>query len=261
MLGQDFRLKGVPGQRALALVWIFFCPLLFFLAPAWAQAVKAQEGQPQAKPELTSAALEEPSGQVSPPRTIVMLGDSLTAGGQWQALDQEATIINEGITGDGYAQILARLDQTISAKPDLVFLQVGINDLGHVREISQIIDGHRAIWEKLKSALPNVRIIVCSLTPINERMHKRSKPGVNQLIRNINKLLAAKAAEEELDFIDLYTPLTGPDQGLLKSLTFDGLHLTKAGHQIWLNQLLTYLSRYRDGPGELSQTASSDKES
>lgn len=261
---------------------LFFFPLIFFLAlsPAWAEGLKAPppDENPVVSPvvsgpavspaggqaggqDLTSAALEDRPSQVGAPRTIVMLGDSLTAGGVWDDLDENAKVINEGITGDGYTQILNRLDAVISAKPDVVFLQVGINDLGHVKKISQIIDGHAAIWEKLKSSLPNVRIIVCSLIPINERMYKRTKAGVNQTIRNVNNLLAAKAAEEKLEFIDLYTPLTGPDQSLPKALTFDGIHLTKAGHKIWLNELLTYLSRYRDGPDEGPKTAASDQES
>jgi lysophospholipase L1-like esterase len=176
-------------------------------------------------------------------RTIVMLGDSLTAGGDWAPLDPGAVVVNHGVTGDGYAQLLKRLDQTIAAKPDTIFLQVGINDLAHAKTAGEIVEGHRTIWAKLKEALPEVRIIVCSLIPISEVKLKRSRPGTNRFIREINGLLASAATEEGLEFIDLYIPLSGPDQALPKGLTYDGLHLTKKGQQVWLDELVRYLGQ------------------
>jgi lysophospholipase L1-like esterase len=185
-----------------------------------------------------------------------MLGDSLTAGGVWDSLDPEALVINQGVTGDGYELVLARLDQAIETRPDLVFLQVGINDLGHVGDLLEIVEGHVEIWSRLREALPGARIVVCSLIPINERKFRKALAGSNQKIRETNKMLAKAAAREGLEFVDLYSPLSGTDQALPSALTFDGLHLTKGGHQIWLDELLSFLRNPSCQPGASPRAAS-----
>ncbi|MDR0620289.1 MAG: GDSL-type esterase/lipase family protein [Deltaproteobacteria bacterium] len=175
-------------------------------------------------------------------RTIVMLGDSLTAGGKWDELDPKAKIINQGVSGDGYRHILARLDETISEKPDVVFLQVGINDFGRVPRIDDIAAGHRKIWDRLREALPGVRLVICSLIPLNERMLRRTT-GYNSKVRELNEILAEMAAKENLEFVDLYGPIAGPDRGLPRNLTFDGIHLTNNGHRIWFDELKAFMDR------------------
>ena len=72
-------------------------------------------------------------------KTIVFLGDSLTEGKIGasyveriqKALGPEIRIINAGINGDTSQHLLRRLQTDVIAhKPDIVVVQVGLNDMG-----------------------------------------------------------------------------------------------------------------------------------
>jgi lysophospholipase L1-like esterase len=240
--------RGVLPRPPLS---VFLLPLvLVSLIAAWPALAQS----PAAIGGPGAASDEGRDREIRPRRTIVMLGDSLTAGGEWDRLDPEARILNHGKTGDGHAQILKRLDRTISAKPDLVFLQVGVNDLANSRDLNDIAKGHSAIWSGLREALPGVRIIVCSLIPINEGKYKRGRAISNQRVMRTNELLAERAAEENLEFVDLYLPLSDQDQALPGNFTFDGIHLNKAGQTVWLDRLKRHLAE-SGGPPAASDAA------
>ncbi|MDR1308327.1 MAG: GDSL-type esterase/lipase family protein [Deltaproteobacteria bacterium] len=179
------------------------------------------------------------------PRNIVMLGDSLTAGGDWAPLDPGGEVLNQGVPGDGFNQILRRLGATVEARPGIVFLQVGINDLGAGRDMEAIVSGHRAIWQELRSAIPGLRLVVCSLIPVSERAYGERSRISNRRILETNRLLAEAASRAGLEFVDLFGPLFEEGQGLPRDLTFDGLHLTKKGQGIWLGELASFLAASR----------------
>lgn len=56
-------------------------------------------------------------------------------------------------------------------------------------------------------------------------------------IKNINAGLKKLAAAEGADFIDLYSTFVDEDGNLPQKLTFDGVHLTKDGHDKWAKLL------------------------
>ena len=74
------------------------------------------------------------------PKTLMFLGDSLTAGYQlpianaFPALIQKKIgtknvhIINAGVSGDTTFTLLNRLDFTLKSTPNIVFLCIGAND-------------------------------------------------------------------------------------------------------------------------------------
>ena len=57
-----------------------------------------------------------------------MLGDSITAQGEWAELFPEEKILNLGLSGDTSAGLLNRLDDVVGRKPRVVLLMIGIND-------------------------------------------------------------------------------------------------------------------------------------
>lgn len=185
---------------------------------------------------LVSLAAAAGLGAESQPQ-VVMLGDSLTAGYDWAARLPQARVDNQGVSGDNTGQILARLDRVIAAGPQIVFLQAGINDFGRRDRDTEILGRHRAIWHKLKSELPGLRLVLVSLLPVAEDRY----PGLNIKIMAFNHRLRQAAEKEGLIFVDLFSLLVDQAGQLPRKYTYDGLHLTPAAYEIWLTALRPYL--------------------
>ena len=168
---------------------------------------------------------------------VVMLGDSLTAGGAWSAYFTGWEVSNQGVSGDSTAQILARLDEVAARQPEVIFLLAGINDFWRPERAQHILNNQSAIWERLLSRLPGVRLVVISLLPVAGQQF----PGWNQAIVDLNSQLAQLARQRGLDYLDLHSHLLD-DRGQLKpAFTHDGLHLTRAAYEVWAEQLRSLL--------------------
>ncbi|MDR1871927.1 MAG: GDSL-type esterase/lipase family protein [Deltaproteobacteria bacterium] len=175
--------------------------------------------------------------------TLVLLGDSLTFGGdKFVQIATKAKVFNLGVVGDTTMSLWGRLDEVVKLNPDRIYLQVGINDLGNNFSAEDIVQRHERIWAELTEKIPKVKIYVCSLIPVREsyfshRPHRLS----NAYIRVVNTELAKAAGKKGLPFIDLFTPLVGPDGELPQALTYDGVHITPLAYQVWLATLKPYL--------------------
>ena len=60
---------------------------------------------------------------------ILMLGDSLTAQGEWNAMLGEPLVANRGIDGDTAAGVLARIGDDADFRGDTVVIWIGTNDV------------------------------------------------------------------------------------------------------------------------------------
>lgn len=176
---------------------------------------------------------------------VVMLGDSLTAGGVWAPLNPGARIVNLGVSGDGCEDVLDRLDAVVVLKPDLVVLQVGVNDLARSGSPEDIVGGHEAVWRELGRALPEARLVVCSLLPMGRKWAGGRGPEYyNRRIRQVNRLLQKAAGDRGLPFLDLYAAMADLDGNLPDFATYDGLHLNPRGYAIWYDVVGPRLRRF-----------------
>ena len=88
---------------------------------------------------------------------ILMLGDSLTAQGEWNAMLGKPLVANRGIDGDSSAGVLARIGDDADFRGDAVVIWIGTNDVlqggaaGPVAE--RIMEAARAKAAKLKKGL------------------------------------------------------------------------------------------------------------
>jgi acyl-CoA thioesterase-1 len=97
----------------------------------------------------------------SPGKTIVCLGDSITAGvgsGPGEAYPERLAgklgvdVVNEGVSGDNAAQGLARMDQVLADDPWMVIVELGGNDILHQVPAEQTERSLRRIVEKILAA-------------------------------------------------------------------------------------------------------------
>ena len=177
---------------------------------------------------------------------VLFLGNSITEGGPWQELLKEETIVNRGISGDITFGILKRLDEIIERKPDKLFLLIGINDLSMDIPPAVVADNVRKILERLKQESPGTTLYLQSILPLNEELDDFLQHfGKSEHVLVCNQLLYKVAAEAEVTFVNLYPYFLDDRQRLKEELTYDGIHLTRAGYEHWAAHLqsLGYLEK------------------
>lgn len=177
---------------------------------------------------------------------VVLLGDSITEGFNLEKFFPGRLIINRGIGSDVIGNnlpdndkrgVLKRLDNSVfDCSPTVVFILIGINDLaqGHSPEV--IEQGHRELLTRIREKRPDLKVFVQSLLPCRGRFSR-----LNAGVEDVNSRLQRVAADFDAKYIDLHG-LMKDDGGLLKEeFTRDGLHLTKAGYDVWKGVIKKHL--------------------
>lgn len=167
--------------------------------------------------------------------SIVFLGDSLTEFYRTDEFLRDFNVYNRGIAGDTTAGILRRLDSNvIMMKPKKIFLQIGTNDLGENKKPLYIINNIKKIISKLKTELPQTKLYLLSLYPINAKASPLSKIIVGRRkqsdIETINCALVAYAEEMNITYIDIFPHLLDDENRLKKEFTVEGLHISLDGY-------------------------------
>ena len=176
------------------------------------------------------------------PERIVMLGDSLTEYNVWNGIEPEAEVINHGLSGDTTGGLIYRLGRVALARPDLIVLQIGINDLSQGRDPEEIVAGHRRVWAALAEKAPASKLLVCSLAPVEEDIFGWPTMTLsNKRVLKTNELLEAAVREAGLDWLDLYGPLSAAAETATGRLTQDGVHLTGLAYAVWTAVLRAWL--------------------
>jgi lysophospholipase L1-like esterase len=179
-----------------------------------------------------------------PEKVIVAIGDSLTEGHRWDELDASAEVVNLGLSGDTAMGVYFRLNLLAHAHPNLVFLQVGVNDLSQGHDPLELRKTHQKIWRAIAARAPLAKLVVCSLIPVRETKFAWVADYLNNgLIRRTNAKLYLAAREANLPFIDLYSPMADSSEELPDDFTTDGVHLTEAAYKVWESVLKAYLKK------------------
>jgi lysophospholipase L1-like esterase len=166
-----------------------------------------------------------------------MLGDSITHGGEWSEIFPGLPIVNRGIGGDTTTGVLARLDSIVDARPAAIFIKIGTNDLTRGPERDESYQQYREIITNIQDASPGTDIYVQSLLPRSVDF-RHDVEAYNQKIRAISNELG-------VTYIDLYPAFLDPDGSLRDELTYDEIHLTGQGYQLWKSLLKPTMAGYR----------------
>jgi lysophospholipase L1-like esterase len=184
------------------------------------------------------------TGPIKAQTVAVMLGDSLTFGGKWSDGPSGVTIINQGVSGIGVAYITANLEKALVVQPDLIILQVGINDLARGMTVGQLVSGHQELWRRISGSALAPRLLICSLLTVNpDKFGSTGAQNLNARVFEANLELSRAAFRQGHDFLDLNMVLSR-GQGLLgpEMTTYDGLHLTPEAYGAWEEAIRPYLA-------------------
>ena len=171
----------------------------------------------------------------------VFLGNSITAGTDWNELLGITNGRNRGISGDNTFGVLERLNEVTQGKPAKVFILIGINDVAGNKPDSVIVNNYKRMVRRIKAESPTTKIYFQTLLPVNNEFEKRNHFNKDEHIAWINNEIKKMGNEEKITIIDLHPHFLGADKKLEKKYTMDGLHLNAAGYAVWANILKPYL--------------------
>ncbi|MDH3251877.1 MAG: GDSL-type esterase/lipase family protein [Ignavibacteria bacterium] len=171
--------------------------------------------------------------------TVVMLGNSITFGVQWNELMGRSGIVNRGIGSDVTEGFLHRLEYVYRLHPALCCIMGGINDIYNDIPVDSIFSTYALITRELRGH--DITPVIQSTLYVSPRWKRAAEK--NRDVIALNRLLETYAREEGIDYLDLNDVLSA--DGVLKDeVTYDGVHLNALGYRLWRDRLETMLKKH-----------------
>jgi lysophospholipase L1-like esterase len=166
---------------------------------------------------------------------IVFLGDSITQNCNWEELFNNTDVLNRGIGGNTSEGVIEGLNNIIELKPKKIFIMIGVNDFYLNKSTDYLIKNYDKILSTLENSLPNTKIYVESMLPVNNTSIESSK------IIDFNKKLEKLSSNKNIEYINLFDLYKNSNDMLNEKYTFDGTHLNGQGYLIWKGVVENYL--------------------
>jgi lysophospholipase L1-like esterase len=198
---------------------------------ALARATLAAEPSPSLRFEKEIQAYEA-ADQTNPPPTGAILFTGASGIRRWKTLHEdfpEHTVINRGFGGCHMADVVYYADRiVIPYKPKLIVVQAGGNDINAGKSPEQVLADFKALVEKVRAMLPDVRIAFLSINPSPARWEQREKQlEANRLVKEY------VASGKNLDYIELYDAfLNAEGQPRGELYVADRLHHNAEGYKV-----------------------------
>lgn len=175
---------------------------------------------------------------------IIMLGNSLTDGAEWNELFDNCHVKNRGIVGDIIPGFFERLEPILKGQPRKIFIMGGVNDISHGVSADSIVSAMTQVVTTIQARCPKTEIYVQSMLPFNNdvRLWKLLK-GREQVVVDGNKGLESMCQRLGVTFINLYPLFVGEDGKMKPEYTNDGLHLMGGAYLIWRDAMLPYIRK------------------
>lgn len=175
---------------------------------------------------------------------IIMLGNSLTDGAEWNELFDNCHVKNRGIVGDIIPGFFERLEPILKGQPRKIFIMGGVNDISHGVSADSIVSAMTQVVTTIQARCPKTEIYVQSMLPFNNdvRLWKLLK-GREHVVVDGNKGLESMCQRLGVTFINLYPLFVGEDGKMKPEYTNDGLHLMGGAYLIWRDALLPYIRK------------------
>jgi lysophospholipase L1-like esterase len=183
---------------------------------------------------------------------LIFIGDSITQGWEgagksvWQEYYGKRNAVNLGIGGDRTQHVLWRLDHgnIDGINPKLAVLMIGTNNTGS-NTSEQIAAGVKAIVEKLRTKLPNTKVLVLGIFPradnFDAQKNKAEKGTKDDAKRKINEganeIIKKMADNKMVYYLDIGPKFLSPDGTLSREVMPDLLHLNEASYRIWAESI------------------------
>lgn len=162
---------------------------------------------------------------------------SMTGTGGEVSNPEEFDSDHEGHPGWRADEVAANIERWAgSARPDLVLIHLGTNDLAQGQPPSDVVQDLTTIIDRLRIVNPHIHILLAQIIP----MRADGPPDVLELNRAISALAAtARTVASPVEAVDHFT---GFDHA---GMTWDGIHPNGEGNRrialVWRQALLPHL--------------------
>lgn len=224
----NHRLRAAAMAAFLALV---------SLLPTHAAPPEAPSARWHSSLEEFAAAdkLKKPSG-----RGVLFVGSSTIR--MWKTMVADfrevPIIINRGYGGSTLEDSSHMVRQLVTQyQPSQVMVYAGENDLHEGRTPAQVLGSFKRLMSAVRAELPGARISFISIKP------SPSRAAIVPAVRASNVLIQDfLMSQYNVDYIDVYTPMWGPD-GKLRAELFlpDMLHMNAEGYALWHKIITPYV--------------------
>jgi len=186
---------------------------------------------------------------------IVMLGNSLTHGANWNELLGRNSVVEEGIVGDVLEGFYHRMKYVYKLKPKIVFVMGGLNDIYSWVPVETIYKDYVKVINglRLRRIIPVIQLTTYSAEYYAKDWLKTSHPeinvkkyndGRNKEVDKLNRMLRNYAKINNIDIIDLNAK-TRRGHFLKHEITLDGIHFNDKGYKIWVREVNKILKKYK----------------
>jgi lysophospholipase L1-like esterase len=170
--------------------------------------------------------------------SVILDGDSITAGWRrhWKTLFPDVPAFNFAIGGDRTQHLLWRLQQGQGEgmKPEVIFLMIGTNNLGHNESEKDVIEGVRATVEAYRQLFPEAVIYLQAILPRGRGSYlEDSNDSYAKKIKAVNSEIVKLADGKQVIWLDLSHVFLKEDGTIDNTLMPDLLHPSKEGYAAW----------------------------
>lgn len=176
----------------------------------------------------------------APRGSILFLGDSLTAAGDWSTWFPEHHVLNRGEDGATTDQLVSGLDSVVEAHPDAIALLIGTNDLAMRKSVEHLVRNIEYALVAIRRDLPGVRMLLQSILP-------RGREFADS-IQDANRHLRQFAPTVRAQYLDLWPTFAREDGEIDPQFSDDRLRLNERGYEAWLSELRPAIDRLDDAP-------------
>ncbi|MDE3057045.1 MAG: GDSL family lipase, partial [Bacteroidota bacterium] len=170
---------------------------------------------------------------------VVMLGNSITFGVNWNELMGRTNIVNRGIGSDLTQGFLHRLEYVYNVHPKVCCIMGGINDIYENIPVEKIYEHYIAVIDSLREH--NIIPVIQSTLFVSPKWKRAAEKNIE--VERLNGMLIEYARKEKILFLDLNRVLS--EHKILKDeFTIDGVHLNAKGYELWRKELEPVLEKY-----------------
>src|ERR1700710_3244244 len=172
--------------------------------------------------------------------SIVFVGDSITAGGNWQEWFPEYRVAVEATPGDATDKLVDRLPSVIELQPETLAILIGANDFGQSGSVEYVGLSIEYFLAMVRQDVPGSRTLVQSILPRGREY--------SQDIQDANRHLRQYARNVNAQYLDLWATMATEAGELKPEYTTDPLPLTREGSEGCLSERRPALELLADAP-------------